>query len=313
MPHRILSDASRARTEADERLADLIEALQRNAPTAPGVEAHLHTVIHDAAANPGRLIRARLVDLSARINGLSAVDAEHLACAVEFLHLASLLIDDLPCMDDATHRRGQPCAHRVHGEASTILAALAFINRAYALAHLSFASQSAETRVAAIACLDSCLGTAGLVGGQALDLRFAESAGTARDVSIAALRKTASLFWLAVLLPALPGKPSARELHSLKALCVYWGLAYQAADDLSDLIGAVATTGKTPGRDRALSRPNLAVALGVPAARRRLVRLGALAAKTIGDLVTGDARWSYLAAFHERIGQHSSGALVNAA
>lgn len=313
MPPRTLSGASRSRTETDERLADLIEALQRNAPTAPGVEAHLHTVIRDAAANPGRLIRARLVDLSARIHGLSAIDAEHLACAVEFLHLASLLIDDLPCMDDATHRRGQPCAHRVHGEASTILGALAFINRAYALAHLSFASQSAETRVAAIACLDSCLGTAGLVGGQALDLRFAESAGTARDVSIAALRKTASLFWLAVLLPALPGKPSARELHSLKALCVYWGLAYQAADDLSDLIGAVATTGKTPGRDRALSRPNLAVALGVPAARRRLARLGALASKTIGDLIAGDARWSYLAAFHERIGQHSNGALVNAA
>jgi len=313
MPHRTHGGTSRARPDTDERLTDLIEALRRNAPTGPGVETHLHAVIHDAAANPGRLIRARLVDLSARLHGLAANDAEHLACAVEFLHLASLVIDDLPCMDDATHRRGQPCAHRVHGEASTILGALAFINRAYALAHLSFAGQPAETRVAAIACLDSCLGTAGLVGGQALDLRFAESAGTARDVSVVALRKTVSLFWLAVLLPALPAKPSARELHQLKALCIYWGLAYQAADDLSDLIGAVATTGKTPGRDRALSRPNLGVALGVPAARRRVARLGALAERTIGDLVAGDARWGYLAAFHDRIGHLSHGALVNAA
>lgn len=313
MPHRTLGGLARPRSDSPERLTELVEALRRNAPTAPGVEAHLHSVITDAAAHPGRLVRARLVDLAARTHGLAAADAEHLACAVEFLHLASLLIDDLPCMDDATHRRGRPCAHRVHGEASTILAALAFINRAYALANLSFARQSAEIRVAAIACLDSCLGTAGLVGGQALDLRFAESPGTARNVSTVALRKTASLFWLAVLLPALPATPSARELHLLKALCIYWGLAYQAADDLADLIGAAATTGKTPGRDRALSRPNLAVALGVPATRHRVARLSAVANQAISTLIGSHPRWSYLIAFHEHVVPSPAGALVNAA
>lgn len=307
------TERSRLALEATERPDELVSALLRHAPSGPGVEPHLQSVIEDAAANPGRLVRARLVDLAARQHGLAADEAECLACAVEYLHLASLLIDDLPCMDDATQRRGRPCAHRVHGEASTILGALAFINRAYALANLSFARQPADTRVAAIACLDSCLGTSGLVGGQALDLRFAEGPGTARAVSVVALRKTASLFWLAALLPALPSAPSARELHLLKALCVYWGLAYQGADDLADRLGAAATTGKTPGRDRALSRPNLAAAIGVPATRRRLERLARLAERTLESLIAGSPRWVYLAGFHERVVPAASRALVNAA
>jgi geranylgeranyl pyrophosphate synthase len=111
----------------------------------------------------------------------------------------------------------------------------------------------------------------------------------------------------------LPATPSARELRLLKALCIYWGLAYQASDDLADLIGATATTGKTPGRDRALSRPNLAVALGVPPTRQRVARLSALATKTIDSLIGGHPRWSYLTAFHEHVVPSPAGALVNAA
>ncbi|MBL9205500.1 MAG: polyprenyl synthetase family protein [Opitutaceae bacterium] len=293
----------------------LIRALRENAPVGPSTEPHLRAVISESAAHPGRLVRARLVYAAARVHGLETALAEQLACSIEFFHLASLLLDDLPCMDDAQTRRGRPCAHRLHGEASTILASLAFINRAYALANLAFASQPPNVRVAAHTCLDACLGTAGLVGGQALDLRFAEGQGGARAVAIIAVRKTAALFWLSVVFPALLGQPSSAELRELKALCLYWGLAYQAVDDLGDVLASSIDSGKTTGRDRALNRPNLALALGVPAARRRLVRLARQATATIDRLERTHPRWEYLVTFHRTmfIGQVASLVDISAA
>jgi geranylgeranyl pyrophosphate synthase len=278
--------------------ARLIRALREHAPAGAATEPHLRDAVLAAASRPGGLVRPRLVLAAGLRHGLEEDAAEELACAVEYFHLASLILDDLPCMDDAATRRGQPCTHRVHGEATAILAALAFINRAYALAHGAFAFQPAGIRLAAGACLDACLGTAGLVGGQALDLRFAESPRDLRTVGLVALRKTAALFWLAVVLPALPSAPGPADLRRLKAVCVYWGLAYQAADDLRDVLASPASAGKSTGRDRALQRPNLALAAGVPATRRRLVRLSRLAGEAVAALSRSSSRWDYLAAFH---------------
>jgi geranylgeranyl diphosphate synthase, type II len=276
----------------------IVRALREHAPVCGATEPHLREAIGDAAARPGGLVRARLVLVAAERHGLGQEAAEELACAVEYFHLASLILDDLPCMDDAATRRGHACTHRVHGEATAILTALAFINRAYALAHGAFAFLPAGIRLAAGACLDACLGTAGLVGGQALDLRFAETPRDLRTVGIVALRKTSALFWLAVVLPSLPSAPGPAEIRRLKAVCVYWGLAYQAADDLHDVLASPASSGKSTGRDRALHRPNLALAAGVPAARRRLTRLSRLAGEAVTALVHSSSRWDYLAAFH---------------
>jgi len=278
--------------------ARLCAALIENSPGATAADPRLRDTLALAAGNPGKLVRARLVLAAAERHGLSYGAAERLACAVEYFHLASLLIDDLPCMDDAFTRRGRPCAHRIHGEAATILGALAFINRAYALAGFSFAAYPVETRMKAVACLDSCLGPSGLVGGQAADLSFAESDRSARAVLSVAVRKTGSLFWLAVYFPALLASPSAAELRDLKALCVYWGLAYQATDDLQDALSSAFETGKTTGRDRALNRPNLVHVIGAPATRLRTARLLGQARRVISRLDLRSPRWSYLGGFH---------------
>lgn len=279
----------------------LAEVLRANNPAGPQTEPHLAAVLADTTGNPGRLVRPQLVYLGGVRHGLHPAEAEHLACAIEYYHAASLLLDDLPCMDNASLRRGRPCAHRVHGEASALLAALALINRANALAQRAFAAQPDAVRQRALAGLDGCLGPAGLVGGQARDLRFAESAHTAREVAAIALAKTGALLWLALCLPALPAAPGPAEWRGLKALSVYWGLAFQAADDLRDVTCATAQTGKTANRDSALRRPNLAHALGLAAARRRLARLLRLAAGALARLQGEGPRWDYLAAFHAAV------------
>ena len=277
----------------------LAAALREFAPISPHAEAHLEAAIGQAVGEPGKLVRARVARAGALAHGLGECAALQLACAMEYFHTASLLLDDLPCMDDAYTRRGLPCVHRVHGEATAILAALALINRAYALLGFALADRPAAIRLQAQACVDGCLGLDGLVGGQAADLRFGEGPGGARAVGRIAAAKTGALFWLAVYLPALAGEPGAVERRDLKALCVYWGLAFQAMDDLADLTRGGEESGKTGGRDGALARPNLALAIGGRAARARVARLGRLADGAVARLESRGGRWAYLRRFHE--------------
>lgn len=274
-------------------------ALLRHLPTSAHDERGLRAALQQGAEHPGKLLRGRAVFVAARHHGLPARRAARLAVAIEYFHTASLLLDDLPCMDDATMRRGRACVHRRYGEATAILAALALINRAYALAHDVFVAESAAVRRRVTALLDRTLGVQGLVGGQAQDLAFAASSRSPALVSRVAARKTGALFSLAVLLPAEFVRPSRAERRALNALCVYWGQAYQIADDLADVALADPSPEKSRGRDRQLARPNLALALGAAGAEARLARLRRQSARALGVLrKLRPARWSYLEALN---------------
>jgi len=269
-------------------------------PTGFDMEPRLAAVLEHAVSHPGKLVRARLVYAAVLQHAGGEGRALQLACAVEYYHLSSLLLDDLPCMDDAQTRRGYACPHISHGEAPTILAALALINRAYALAGFALSDQTAPMRLSAMACLDSCLGVPGLVGGQAHDLAYAQSDRSVRRVGRIAAGKTGALFWLAVYFPALVARPNADEARQLKALCIYWGRAFQALDDLGDIATTErnAEPNKTNGRDQALDRPNLALVMGVPATRRRVGQLLRQAKRALTRLVSQRSDWVYLQNFH---------------
>jgi geranylgeranyl diphosphate synthase type II len=286
---------------ADPDTALLAGAMRELAPQAPGMEPHLEAAIAQTTESRGSLLRARLVLVAARSHGLPEAAATQLACAVEYFHAASLLLDDLPCMDDAAVRRGRPCVHRVHGEATAILAALAFINRAHVLIGISYAAHPAAVRMEVGLLLDTVLGVSGLVGGQACDLRFGESATGARAVGRIAAAKTGELFKLALVLPALGARPGPAEFHQLKALAVYWGQWFQAVDDMKDVIAATADAGKDTRRDRALQRPNLVHVLGRGPAQRRIDRLEAQLERACQRLAARGPQWDYLAGFHQSL------------
>lgn len=286
-------------------LRRVTDALLENAPAGADTEAHLRAAITEAVQGTGRLVRPRLALAAGEAAGLPAPAAMKLACAVEYFHSASLLLDDLPCMDDAALRRGRPCAHRVHGEATAILAALALINRAHTLIGVALAAQPGERRLAAVAWVDACLGASGLVDGQARDLRFAETGGGVSAVTRIARRKTAALFELTLCLPAIAGRTPPAEWRLLRRLGLFWGLACQGADDLADVLASPVDEGKTTGRDAVRGRPNLALAIGVPAARRRLVRLVRLAERTVERLVAADGRWVFLRAGQVLLGERA--------
>lgn len=286
---------------SDEFKKRFLRALIAHAPATDGAAIPLREALHDAVRRPGHLVRAALVLEAAGVHRMPPARAEQLACAVEYWHLASLILDDLPCMDDATERRGHACTHKQFGESTAILTSLALINRAYALVNSVFATRSEALRRQAIRLVDRVLGPAGLIGGQAHDLAFATAERKPRDAGRIAWQKTGTLLWLCVALPSLWTKSCARQRRALRRLCVYWGLAYQGLDDLRDVLSTSAMVGKTSQRDAELNRPNLALALGVPAARLRVQRLLSLAARTINELVASDARHAYLARWHEHV------------
>src|SRR5208337_5315587 len=111
----------------------LAEACSSSLPLPAILDPNFEDALRHVLDNPGSLVRPRLVFQMGIAYGLDPARAQELAVALEYFHTASLLFDDLPCMDNASERRGAPCVHLAFGEAGAMLTALALINRAYAL------------------------------------------------------------------------------------------------------------------------------------------------------------------------------------
>jgi geranylgeranyl pyrophosphate synthase len=198
-----------------------------------------------------------------------ALDAP--AAAVELIHSYSLIHDDLPAMDDDDLRRGQPTTHRAFDEATAILAGDALQVLAFSLlARERAAGVSPEARLKMIQILADASGTAGMAGGQALDL-----AAVGRRLSLEELEamhrlKTGALIRASVLLAAAcaPDLTSA-EWDALDGYSQDIGLAFQIQDDILDVEGNIEDLGKTIGADAARAKPTYPSVLGAEAAKRR--------------------------------------------
>ncbi len=271
----------------------LLEGFRRLVQLDRGVDERLAAVLRDVVDTPGSFVRAQIAFDAGRRFGVGRQEARKLAIAVEYFHTASLLFDDLPMMDDAGQRRGRPCAHRVHGEAAAVLGALSLVNRAYALLWDVLAGLPAARSGRASELVTTCLGAAGVLGGQSLDLHPGSGAWTEEDILTVALGKTVPMIRLTLVLPALVGGADDASLRVLDRLSRSWGLAYQVLDDCKDALMSPAETGKSTARDGLLGRPNLLNHSG-PARVREL--LASMLAESRADLreLTGGTPWEAL-------------------
>jgi geranylgeranyl diphosphate synthase, type II len=223
--------------------------------------------MHDAVLSPGKRLRPLATLAAAAASRASAGAATDVAVAVEYAHAASLVLDDLPSMDDASRRRGRPAIHVSHGAATAELAAVALLARAFERITGS-RRLSASARLRAAEELSAAVGAAGCCGGQAADLA-ADPAATGLDALEAIhARKTGALFVAAVRGGAIAAGAAEPALEALTAYARNLGLAFQITDDLLDLEGDAARMGKDVGRDA--HRANFATILG-PDSCRRLV------------------------------------------
>jgi geranylgeranyl pyrophosphate synthase len=272
----------------------LAEAFSYSLPLPALLDPNFEDAIRHVLDNPGSLVRPRLVNQMATAYGLDPARAQELAVALEYFHTASLLFDDLPCMDNALERRGIPCTHLVYGEEGAILTALALVNRAYALTWRAVASCPQARQERALAFIEHCLGVGGLLNGQSFDLHYASLPRTLETTERVARGKTVSLIRLTLVLPAMLGGASARELQQIERISLFWGLGYQIVDDLKDVLQNQAQSGKTPARDFLLGRPNIAAVIGVRGAVRRLIRLIDLGDRALRRLMVSRPELDFL-------------------
>ena len=261
---RLLAAADLARLRRDYR---------RLLPVPASTEEHLRGVLEDVLDHPGSLIRAQVAYGLLRRHPTVSATARPIAIALEYFHSASLILDDLPSMDNATERRGRPCPHRVHGEAAAILGALALVNQAYALLWRAFGEPGVSRADEAAALVSDCLSLGGVLDGQARDLHFRGGAGDAGAILDVAEGKTVALIELTFVLPALVGGAGPAVMAHLRTLARAWGLAYQVIDDFRDVLMRTGETGKTSAVDRSRGRPNLALGVGPRAALEYLTVL----------------------------------------
>lgn len=254
------------------RIEGTLEQALRNA-VRTDCPPRLGDALHYAVFPGGARIRPRLalaVALACGDDDPLAADAA--AAAIEILHCASLVHDDLPCFDDADTRRGKPSVHRAFGEPIAVLAGDALIVLAFDL--IASTPMLRPERVAPLARIVArAVGAqGGITAGQAWECE------SAVDLAAYHLAKTGSLFAAAT---AAGAAAAGADHEAWRALGETIGEAFQVADDISDQVGAEAALGKPTGRDKALGRPSAVLELGLDAAVGRLKGLVGRAAALV--------------------------------
>ena len=245
----------------------------------------------------GKRLRPALVYLTGESLGATLRELDAPAAAVELIHVYSLVHDDLPAMDDDDLRRGRPTCHRAYDEATAILVGDALQALAFSvLAEDTHAA--ATTRLAMIRTLAQAAGTAGMAGGQAVDLAAVGQRLSVNAVENMHRRKTGALIKGSVLLGAVgAGIQSGTDFQALELFGDEIGLAFQIQDDILDVEGDAAVLGKQTGADAALSKPTYPSTVGLPAARERARDLRDRAIQALAPLGARSAPLVELAQF----------------
>jgi geranylgeranyl diphosphate synthase type II len=259
-PHEVPEDdLDTLRQDVEERLAQLL--------ADSGRADLLSLAMRGGTLGSGKRMRPLLLMLVARDLGCDSPALVDVACAVEMVHAASLILDDMPCMDDARLRRGQPAIHVQYGEDVAILASVALLSRAFCI--LSSAHDiPSEVRSRLVCTLGETVGTQGLVRGQFLDLHG--DARSAADIAVTNELKTGVLLGAAVEMAAIVAQADERVADALRAFALAAGQAFQIRDDFQDGPGNdSAVTGKDTGKD--VGKSTFVNTLGFDEARRRLL------------------------------------------
>ncbi|WP_231711555.1 polyprenyl synthetase family protein [Xanthobacter dioxanivorans] len=262
-------DLSYLRAVIDRRLGLLV-------PPPASHPAVLHAAMRHILLAPGKRLRPLLAMAAAIQLDASEHAALDFGCALEMIHASSLIVDDLPSMDDAAMRRSQPTTHVQYGEDVAVLAAIALLSRAFGVAAAAPAVPE-PVRLDAVSILSLAVGSLGLCGGQYDDLRpsTGRSLAATEDVN---RRKTGVLFSAAVEIAGRVAGADEAQFAHLRAVAGHVGRAYQILDDILDASSSAAALGKDVGKDA--HKVTVIASLGAPRARKLLAEhlAGALSA-----------------------------------
>jgi farnesyl diphosphate synthase len=278
------------------RRAALDATLGRVLPEARIEPRRLHEAMRYAVLDGGKRIRPLLVYAAGELSHANAARLDVAACAVELIHVYSLVHDDMPSMDDDALRRGKPTVHVQYDEATALLVGDALQSLAFQVLSEQSLCDDAARQLGMIARLALASGSRGMAGGQAIDLDSVNRALSLPELEYMHILKTGALIRTAVMMGAgcgAPlGEPDTQRLdHAAKCM----GLAFQVVDDVLDATASSATLGKTAGKDADANKPTFVSLLGLEASRARARELADEARDALAGFGDGARRLNELA------------------
>ncbi len=272
-----------------DRLADALDRIARDVdavfdallPIPDDTRARLVEAMRYAAMDGGKRIRPLLLVCVAEMLGVGRDRALRAACAVESIHVYSLIHDDLPCMDDDDLRRGRATTHKAFDEATAVLAGDSLHALAFEILTDPETSTDPFTQAELVRCLAMASGMDGMAGGQMMDM-VAESADyDLHTITRLQQLKTGALLAASVEMGAIMGKLPPEGRAPLRAYARDIGLAFQIADDLLDAEGDEQLAGKALRKDDEQGKQTFVSLMGVDGAR---AQAHALVEQAVGHL-----------------------------
>jgi geranylgeranyl diphosphate synthase type II len=229
----------------------LIDEALRNIAQRAAAPKILAEPLKRALTSPGKRVRGVLMMAVGESAGCKPEKLADAAAAMEMIHASSLILDDLPSMDDALLRRGQPTLHREFGEDLAILAAVALLNHSYGLVARNYAALNPRqwTMQQVIKRVVDAVGWDGTIAGEAIDLHSEGSHLDFDTLEIIHSRKTGALFVAAAAVGGMLANISPAALGRIEIFAKNLGLAFQITDDILDVIGTPEHLGKDVGKD----------------------------------------------------------------
>ncbi len=222
-----------------------------------------------SAMDGGKRVRPLLLVATAEMLGVAREPALRAACAVEAIHVYSLIHDDLPCMDDDDLRRGKPTLHKAFDEATAVLAGDSLHALAFEILTDEETSTDPFTRAELTRTLATASGMNGMAGGQVMDMAADSATYDLPTITRLQQLKTGALLAASVEMGAILGRLPPEGRTSLRAYARDVGLAFQIADDLLDVEGDEETVGKAVGKDSEQGKQTFVTLMGVEGARNQ--------------------------------------------
>jgi farnesyl diphosphate synthase len=248
-----------------------------------------------AVLGGGKRVRPLLAYASAELTGCDRHLADAIAASIELIHAYSLVHDDMPAMDNDELRRGKPTVWKAYDEATSMLVGDALQSLAFEVLAAALDRHHGSNALQVMTGLAKAAGSAGMCGGQQIDLDSEGKTLSLEELQHMHRLKTGALLRASVILPAYAAGAPELTVRALDAYAASIGVAFQVADDVLDATADTATLGKTAGKDAAQQKATYVTLLGLAEAQEKAENLRRLAHQALGSLVGDTTRLSELA------------------
>ncbi|MGB4056776.1 MAG: polyprenyl synthetase family protein [Alphaproteobacteria bacterium] len=253
----------------EDTAAAVNRTIEHLLPKTDLAESTLYDAMRHGVLAGGKRLRPFLAVHSAFLFNVDPSRARRVAAAIEFMHCYSLIHDDLPAMDDAALRRGQPTVHKKYDEATAILAGDALLTLAFQILSEPETHEDPHVRCDLIRGLAVASGAHGMVGGQMLDLIGENEDFDLGTISRMQRMKTGQLMAFACESGAILGKAGEPQKKALRNYAYDLGLAFQVTDDILDVEADPQDVGKDTKKDAEAGKSTFVRAMGKEQARER--------------------------------------------